>query len=733
MNTDNLKSEPYIMDIKSFTEVADVDAAKYILSLSKEELLHEFPANREEVVRGKKTDKQIEIALRESAKQVYSLSRSVAKWIVEHGGDYTVNYKYQSGIEGIRLQAVGVSIFKLGKKLKCFLAQEEYIDLDIQNCYPVCLKKILDGHPTAPDYKYLKMYVKDRAKILKDHGLTKELVTIPMMTDNPIVADNDFLTPFTRELKQIKKFLWDLNENPTHKAKAIENQKQKGYTNYKSSYMGYSLMVVENRMVQKLLKMLNPELSKILCYDGVMVADFEGDLVSINKSFEADGIVWVEKPTPCDDVPELPEDSYYNIKERYEKVHTYIKDQKCPIASRNDWGIAFQTLGGGAADAMEYGKDFFGEWLLDPHKQQKKRIDFVPLSPIQEENGEIGEEIFNTFQGFETKFDKGKVGYPKNQLFQTYLNALSSNRPEISQHIYNWVAHMVQKPSENPKTGLILTGVTGCGKTTLFKIITSMLGSRYTNTTSDPKQVFPSDGGDNTLMKNCLLVQLEETMGMQGKMICNRLKEFFSMDRLNIRVLYNSPYQQNNTVRLLINSNEYRPIPYEAAVVRRTTMMWIEKARSAEWFDELYDNLINDKLAMSELYHELLYADISDFVIGRCPTTKEQEEASMEEVSPLSQYFFDEFNGVASNHYNSEWISNKKGETYIDKDVFINNYREWLSDKNYESWKVNPSQVMREVKRLPGIDYKRINRDGQRFRALFITDPQLLSKYVETL
>jgi hypothetical protein len=102
-------------------------------------------------------------------------------------------------------------------------------------------------------------------------------------------------------------------------------------------------------------------------------------------------------------------------------------------------------------------------------------------------------------------------------------------------------------------------------------------------------------------------------------------------------------------------------------------------------------------------------------------------------VSPLSQYFFDEFNGVASNHYNSEWISNKKGETYIDKDVFINNYREWLSDKNYESWKVNPSQVMREVKRLPGIDYKRINRDGQRFRALFITDPQLLSKYVETL
>ena len=71
LNISELKYPPIIMDIKSFTEVADVDAAKYILSLSKEQLLDEFPANRDEVIRGKKTEKQIEIALRESAKQVY--------------------------------------------------------------------------------------------------------------------------------------------------------------------------------------------------------------------------------------------------------------------------------------------------------------------------------------------------------------------------------------------------------------------------------------------------------------------------------------------------------------------------------------------------------------------------------------------------------------------------------------------------------------------------------------
>jgi len=503
--------------------------------------------------------------------------------------------------------------------------------------------------------------------------------------------------------------------------------------------MAYILMSEENQALQHLIRtQLDVASSKVLCYDGVMVSGTNFSLEAINSEFSDLGITWAIKEMPFDKIPPFEENDYYSIKKRYEETYTYIQRQARPYTSKDKYGFYQCSETTARTDALPLG-DFFDKWLKDPDRQEKQRIDFCPYNPMTPETVEEG--VFNTFSEFKTPYDKDFVVKAKNQIFQDYLKTLTGNRPELIKHIYNWVAHLIQRPQENPKTGLILTGTTGTGKTSLFKLITALLGEPLTSSTSDPSQIFPKSNGDNSLLKNTLLAQLEETKGMEGSVVANRLKEFFSADTLNIRTLYNSPYAQTNTVRMIINSNENRPFPFEAAVVRRTTAIWIESSLfpTSWWTNTFYDGLVNNTEALKELYHELLHADISDFIVGECPTPIEQEDNAKEEEKPLKLFFFDEFNSEKSENMNlgktefvNRWKIDVKGMYYMGKQHFLDNFKHWLHINGYENYKVSPASVARETQKLNGITYVRLMKDGVRFRAFVIADKIALAEFIKS-
>ena len=738
VRTGGNKSQGTLMNTEDLTEcqeVASVKAAKYVLSLSPSSLLREFPLNYK--FNSKLTKKQQIAEKLSSEKAALSLARATCDHIVKNNGKYMVKYHYQSNLKGNRLQATEFSIFKLQRKLKQFLAQGKYTDLDICKSYQTLLKRKCDQNILAPATPMLEMYIMNSKEILAENSLVKMDVHAFMLKDKP-KTENAFLKKFGKELKAIKTWLWNMDEFPLLKEQAKHNQDAKGYDNYKSSYMAYILMGEENKALQHLIRtQLNAASYKVLCYDGVMTTGDDFSLEAINSEFSDLGITWAIKEMPFDEIPAFEENDYHSIKKRYEETYTYIQRQKQPITSKDRYGCYQCSEATARADALPLG-DFFDKWIADPDRQEKQRIDFCPYNPMTPET--VDEGVFNTFTEFKTPYDKDFVVKAKNQIFQDYLKTLTNNRDDLIKHVYNWVAHLIQRPQENPKTGLIFTGTTGTGKTSLFKLITALLGEALTSSTSDPNQVFSKNSGDNSLLKNTLLAQLEETKGMEGTVVANRLKEFLSADTINIKTLYNSPYSQTNTVRMIINSNENRPFPFEAAIVRRTTAIWIENSLfpSSWWKNSFYDGLVNNDEALKELYHELLHADISDFTVGECPTPTEQEDNAKEEEKPLKLFFFDEFNhqkvdsmNSGKSEFTNHWKIDAKGLYYMGKHQFLENFKHWLHINGYENYKVSPTSVARETKKLDGITYVQLMKDKVRFRAFIITDKIALANFIK--
>jgi hypothetical protein len=191
---------------------------------------------------------------------------------------------------------------------------------------------------------------------------------------------------------------------------------------------------------------------------------------------------------------------------------------------------------------------------------------------------------------------------------------------------------------------------------------------------------------------------------------------------------------------MIINSNENRPFPFEAAIVRRTTAIWIENSLfpSSWWKNSFYDGLVNNDEALKELYHELLHADISDFTVGECPTPTEQKDNAKEEEKPLKLFFFDEFNHQKVDSMNSgksefanHWKIDAKGLYYMGKHQFLENFKHWLHINGYENYKVSPTSVARETKKLDGITYVQLMKDKVRFRAFIITDKIALANFIK--
>ena len=172
-------------------------------------------------------------------------------------------------------------------------------------------------------------------------------------------------------------------------------------------------------------------------------------------------------------------------------------------------------------------------------------------------------------------------------------------------------------------------------------------------------------------------------------------------------------------------------------------MIWIENsAHDQEWWENVfYGCLVNNKGVITDLYHELLHADISSFKCGKCPTSQEQTECASEEASPLDKFIYNEFNKHKKGDYNvgkteeysgSLWIC-KKGKTFMNKTFFINNFKIWLRENHHDGWIANPAAVMSRIKQLPGVECKQMMDGYDRFQAISIIDTIALADYVETL
>jgi hypothetical protein len=163
----------------------------------------------------------------------------------------------------------GIGLQHTPKEIKKYISGEYYIDVDIVNCHPVILNKLLKDENDL-GYSSLNDYVNDRDSCLEKWNVSK-MDILKMI--------NEDKEPTNRFFKVIHRQVYSLVDELIKKNKqlfaAIKNRRTKaGKTyNFKGAFLSAYLQNIENDMLQIIFKQLSNKgfTVGVLMYDGLMV------------------------------------------------------------------------------------------------------------------------------------------------------------------------------------------------------------------------------------------------------------------------------------------------------------------------------------------------------------------------------------------------------------------------------------------------------------------------------
>ena len=643
---------------QSYREKINVENAKYLLSLSDEQL--------EKNVGGKewKGDKPLY-----NDKAVYV--GQVKAWLKKAVAEMTSNdyikttYKYSKGLQSVgRSYVEKFGVQKLTKELRGFLIKDCCKDVDMSNAQPTILYHILETFfpDQVNEFPRLKSYVKKRKKWLTEYGCEKKQIFVCMNDSKKTKSNNQYLVALDTEFKQIQRLLWDeflplCPEMP----KTVIAQKE----GYKQNKLGRFINVILCMFEDKILKQTMAEFQEhevhTPMYDGFTVDaeayEDEELLEKVNKITENMGITWAikshDESIEIDEDVEVdftPQKTYKEMKVDFEeenfmimaplmyvKKYTIEGDEKYQYYSKDKFREAtceyeyFDPLTGKS-------KDFFSAWRKDPNRLCYKEVRFVP---------ELKEhaEYFNSFSGFtydtggdatfETPKDKTRVV----GIFKKHLDHLTNYDDESSTYLLNFIAHLIQKPMELPKMAVILKSRQGYGKDTLIDIISALIGKKYMTRTANLDDVF---GNYNDCLKDRVVLQLNEVEGSKGFANEQGLKNLITEDDTNLKEKYVGHITQPNYLRVFVLSNNLNPIKIAGDDRRFVVFKANCKKPSKEYFTILHA-LKNSSDDCQILYNYLNTLDISEFSPTTPVITDSYISMKNTNINPLYKYMFNTF------------------------------------------------------------------------------------------
>lgn len=196
-----------------------------------------------------------------------------------------------------------------------------------------------------------------------------------------------------------------------------------------------------------------------------------------------------------------------------------------------------------------YKKDgVLAAWRREPTTQMKKLTGFnyVPGGP------QVVDGLFNIYHDVSVK----RVEPPNSQALYPILEHIRTNicngKDTYANYLFQWLAHMVQKPAERPGTGIAVIGEQGTGKGLLTEFIKRMLGGpRNANTTassSDTKSF-------NFALGNKLFVAFDEATFAGDRHQADFMKKLITEPRIRIEQKGIDAFEVDNFARVFITSN----------------------------------------------------------------------------------------------------------------------------------------------------------------------------------
>ena len=566
---------------------------------------------------------------------VYKLSRSKAGQL--GFGRY---YSTVGGLETVEKECRGT------------VCREFYHDIDIVNCHPVLLEQLAKNFYNK-DLPALSYYNKNREEVLANISDNRDEAKAEVIriiyggknTHRQTEALANEIRNFTQFLiaKGDYANLWDCVKNEDNKY---------------GKFLSYVLQTAECSCMLAMKQSLETDgwSVDVLCYDGVMIRKREG--VSYEESLRnAEAYITkktdyevrlVEKPMAFFEIPAMEEEivkgvslkDYNEVKTEFERNHFYhIKtDQIGELDERGE--IFFMTK----AHAKNYlgtkylfkHSEKFGDhtsfidiWMKDPARRSIHTIDFketndpaVFVIPLQ--------------------FAYEKVQTADPDAAQKYLDLLDILATgEQKEYLLNYLAHILQKPLENPKVSLVLSGRKGCGKDTPIDIFMEhVVGFLYSKNYDSNEQFF--DKHDLGRL-NKFLVKLEEADPVICKKNASNLKARITASYSSFNPKGLNPFEAANYARNVFTLNGGNA--FEMSDERRFFFLTAKVNRKGdfEYWKDIRKTLFTPSAgrAIAEM---LLARDISKWNSFDMPAS-DYQKAVMEAEKTSEQDFVDSWDG----------------------------------------------------------------------------------------
>jgi Family of unknown function (DUF5906) len=272
-----------------------------------------------------------------------------------------------------------------------------------------------------------------------------------------------------------------------------------------------------------------------------------------------------------------------------------------------------------------------GRKLADVWLEETRTYQDVIFAP-GDKRQEIGDRL-NLWHGWGVQAKKGEWDLIENHV----RKVLAKGNRRFAEYVFNWVARMLQHPTEPGQTAIAFySEKEGTGKSTFGRILTKIWGlnSRHI---SDTKHLV---GHFNAHLQNCGFLFADEALWPGDKSAEGALKRLITEPTLIIEPKGVDPYEIANCVHLMLASNKEWIVPASIYARRFAVNEVSDKYVGDRDYWEALRHQINNG-GTEAFFNAMLERDISDFDVFDIPQTKALTAQKIHSLEPLDDWWQD--------------------------------------------------------------------------------------------
>jgi Family of unknown function (DUF5906) len=302
------------------------------------------------------------------------------------------------------------------------------------------------------------------------------------------------------------------------------------------------------------------------------------------------------------------------------------------------WYPDLSTMVGAYYEPQDYAGDilYHQDFLMIA-----ERIEFLPGEPEITHDADDC-RVLNLWRPPEWKED-GHAGEPA--LFLQHLMYIFDDDQLATDHVLNFLAHLIQRPQERVGHALLITSeAKGIGKSTLGTIVRRLVGEQNSRVaqTKDLKSTF-----DGWLVGK-LVVQVDEVYEAGNWDLANKLKPLITEPTVSANIKYGPQIEVENFVRFVMFSNNSSPLDIEDGDRRYFVFNSHAQPKRDDYYDALH-KYASTSIGMNQIYTFLKRRDLTHFnPHRRPPMTEAKKRIIADSQHPLHTYIIE---AVTSGHF----------------------------------------------------------------------------------